>query len=207
MDKRPFSHSSADRTRVLFFLRIGPFLSLADQLASDLGIWIGGQAFLSSSAWGITDFIPLRKRKNNGHVLSISYKCVRSGRQCGTVSKESHWLFNNFQMITYRGVPVVVQWLTNRTSIHEDAGLVPGLAHGFRIWCCRELWCRSQTCSDPALLWLWCRLAATALIWHLAWEPPYATGAALKKKKWIRKYSLCVCLLKEIDKISSLNIW
>ena len=26
------------------------------------------------------------------------------------------------------GVPVVVQWLTNLTSIHEDASLIPGLA-------------------------------------------------------------------------------
>ena len=32
--------------------------------------------------------------------------------------------------------------------------------------------------SDPALLWLWHRLAATALIQPLAWEPPYAAGAA-----------------------------
>ena len=32
--------------------------------------------------------------------------------------------------------------------------------------------------SDPALLWLWCRLVATALIQPLAWEPPYATGVA-----------------------------
>ena len=37
--------------------------------------------------------------------------------------------------------------------------------------------------SDPALLWLCCRPAATALIRPLAWEPPYATGATLKKKK------------------------
>ena len=35
--------------------------------------------------------------------------------------------------------------------------------------------------SDSALLWLWRRLAATALIGSLAWEPPCATGAALKK--------------------------
>ena len=36
---------------------------------------------------------------------------------------------------------------------------------------------------DPALLWLWCRPAASAPIRPLAWEPPYATGATLKKKK------------------------
>ena len=34
-----------------------------------------------------------------------------------------------------------------------------------------------------ALLWLWHRLAVTAPIQPLAWEPPYAVGAALKKKK------------------------
>ena len=36
--------------------------------------------------------------------------------------------------------------------------------------------------SDPALLWLWCRLAAATPIQYLAWERPYATGLALKKK-------------------------
>ena len=35
---------------------------------------------------------------------------------------------------------------------------------------------------DPALLWLWGRPAATALIQPLTWEPPYAAGAALKDK-------------------------
>ena len=34
--------------------------------------------------------------------------------------------------------------------------------------------------SDPVLLWLWCRLAAAALIRPLARELPYAAGAALK---------------------------
>ena len=36
---------------------------------------------------------------------------------------------------------------------------------------CRRGW-------DPVLLWLWHRLAATAPIRPLAWEPPYAAGAA-----------------------------
>ena len=37
--------------------------------------------------------------------------------------------------------------------------------------------------SDPALLWLWCRLAATAPIRPLAWKPPYAAEAALEMAK------------------------
>ena len=37
--------------------------------------------------------------------------------------------------------------------------------------------------SDLVWLWLWCRQAAVALIRCLAWEPPYAMGAALKSKK------------------------
>ena len=36
--------------------------------------------------------------------------------------------------------------------------------------------------SDPALLWLWHRLAAAAPIQPLAWELPYAIGVDLKKQ-------------------------
>ena len=37
--------------------------------------------------------------------------------------------------------------------------------------------------SNLALLWLWCRLAAATLIRALAWEPPCAVSAALKRQK------------------------
>ena len=44
------------------------------------------------------------------------------------------------------------------------------------------------------MLWLWHRPAAAALIRPLAWEPPYAMGAALnikeKKKKKKKKLEL-----------------
>ena len=53
--------------------------------------------------------------------------------------------------------------------------------------------------SDPLLLWLWHRPVATALIRPLAWEAPYAAGAALKrpkkkKKKKNQKSNLNYCI-------------
>ena len=41
--------------------------------------------------------------------------------------------------------------------------------------------------SDSGLLWLWCRLATTAPIQPLAWEPPYAACVALKTNKQTNK--------------------
>ena len=58
---------------------------------------------------------------------------------------------------------------------------------GLRIRHCCELWCRCRRGSDLALLWLWCRPEATALIRPLAWESPNATGAALKRQNKTKK--------------------
>jgi len=82
-----------------------------------------------------------------------------------------------------RGVPVMAQWLTNPTRNHEVAGSVPGLAQQWGVAVSCGVGRRCVSVSDPALLWLWHRLATAAPIRPLAWEPPYAMGAALEKAK------------------------
>ena len=51
---------------------------------------------------------------------------------------------------------------------------------------------------DLALLWLWHRLVATALIRLLAWEPPYAMGEALEMAKDKKKKKKKEVLTKKI---------
>jgi len=88
------------------------------------------------------------------------------------------------------------QWIqlgTMRLRVRSLASL-----SGLRIQRCYELWCRSQTHLDLVLLWLWCRLAAAAPIKPLAWEPPYAAGAALKRQKTKKKKKLHYINIKSV---------
>ena len=69
----------------------------------------------------------------------------------------------------------------NPTSNDEVLGSIPRLAQ--RVKDPVLLWAR----LDLAFLWLWYRPVATALIRPVAWEPPYATGVALKRQKEKKK--------------------
>ena len=50
-----------------------------------------------------------------------------------------------YRIIQTRGVHIMAQWLMNLTSIHEDSGLIPGLAQCVKDLELGELWYRLQT--------------------------------------------------------------
>ena len=81
------------------------------------------------------------------------------------------------------GVPVMAQRLVNRTSSMRMWVRSLALLSGLRI--CIAVGCGlGRKCSsDPSLLWPWPRLATAASLRPLAWELPYAMGAALKKRE------------------------
>ena len=71
---------------------------------------------------------------------------------------------------------------TNPTGNHEVIGSIPGLTRWVKypdVSC--GVVCRQGL--DLAFPWLWSRLAATAPIGPIDWEPPYAAGAVLKRQK------------------------
>ena len=58
-----------------------------------------------------------------------------------------------------------------------------GYGSGFAVSC--GVGCRQG--SEPTLLRLWCRPEGTAAVLSLAWEPPCATGVALRRKNQNQK--------------------
>ena len=94
---------------------------------------------------------------------------------------------NNYNWsITFKncesGVPTVVQWkqiqLVSMRMQVQSLGSLSGLRISIAVSC--GVGCRHSL--DPALLWLWHRLAAAAPIQPLAWELSYAPSMALKSE-------------------------
>ena len=108
------------------------------------------------------------------------------------------------------GVSIMVQWRWNwlasmRTQVQSLASL-----RGLRIRLAESCGIGLRHGFDPALLWLWCRLEAAAPIQLLAWEPPYAVDAFLKKEKKIQfktKNKFFLKLQYILLKITFLYVW
>ena len=74
--------------------------------------------------------------------------------------------------------------LRTQHSVCEEVGSIHGLTQWVKDPEVAASYGTGQRCGlNLALLWLWCRPAAEAPIGPLAWEPPYAAGETLKKKK------------------------
>ena len=98
-------------------------------------------------------------------------------------------------------------WLSRNESIsiHEDAGLIPGPLVGYHSGVAMSCGLGCQHGLDSTLLWLWWRLAATALIRPLAWERPYPAPETLKKKGNLR--DMYTFSLLNIVKIFLIDFW
>ena len=105
------------------------------------------------------------------------------------LGKYNHTFFTKKGQV---GDPLVAQQVKNLTSIHQDASSIPGLAHWVKDLALPQAAAgMGHRCDlDPVLLWLWYRSADTVPIQPLAWELPYATNVALKKKRKKKRYKL-----------------
>ena len=97
--------------------------------------------------------------------------------------------------------------LRTQYSVFEDVGLIPGLSQWVKSGIATSCGIGYRGILDLLLVWLWCKLAAVALIQPLAWEIPYATGVAIKRKKKekannVRVMCVCVFMCEPVYKVA-----
>ena len=80
--------------------------------------------------------------------------------------------------------PVMAQWIKNLTQCPQGCGFFPSLPQWVKNLALLQTVAQVTDMAWISVLpWLWCKLAAVALMGSLAWELLHAVGMALKKKK------------------------
>ena len=81
-------------------------------------------------------------------------------------------------------VPAVAQWVKSPTQClwGQRFQSLASLS-GLRIWCCHKVWLGLQRQLKSGVALAVVQASATSPMGPLAWELPYATGVAVKRKK------------------------
>ena len=102
--------------------------------------------------------------------------------------------FNSFKNYWQLEFPLLLSGLKTQRSVHEDADLIPGLTQWIKNLVLLQT--VAQVTSEVRIWHCYCRPAAEAPIWPLAWEIPYAESEAIKRKKNI--YNIVNCLKQKM---------
>ena len=172
------------------------------------GLWMTWYTFSTSTtnthhqvqtSW--PEFQPRKQtvpqRYNSSNIIEVFSYFLNIPRQCYWMVGQLWWTvtrrprtFLSPGFITFknkRGHSCHGSVERNLTSIHEDAVSIPDLAQQVKNPALLSTGVGCRHSSDPALLWLGRRPAATAPVWPLAWEPPCTMDVALRRPKKKKK--------------------
>lgn len=112
-------------------------------------------------------FMLLRKRKIVTICSAFLSSVLEVPISLSVVSKKPHWLFNNFQMITYKAPKELKKWVL----FHFRFFLLPLSRVPFLLLACGISW--GLLCSNPAAVW-----------WNLNWTVLLFIMSSSKRLPW-----------------------